>query len=106
MKNNFTDSIPKINFGNPLPEFEKEFNKLSKKKCKTLPEDLEVLKKAMRVKIPEHVSTQRINNLGESVKIPIYKVRQFRCKDIKKGVRSGFRIIYAFIEDSSTVIFV
>lgn len=87
-------------------EFKKECEKLSKRKCKTLPDDLEVLKKAMRVKIPEHPSTKRINNLGDSVKVPIYKVKQFRCKHIKKGARSGFRLIYAYISDSSTVIFV
>lgn len=87
-------------------EFLKDCNHFLKKKCTTLCNDLETLKKALRVKIPEHPSTKRITYLGESVKIPIYKVRRFRCKQIKKGSYSGFRIIYAYIDDSSTVSFI
>lgn len=102
---NFIDPNPDIKFGH-LKEFKKELKKFSKKKCKSIYEDIEILKKAMRVKIPEQANTIPISNLGGSVKVPIYKVRQFRCRDIKKGSNSGFRIIYAFIEDSSTVIFI
>ena len=82
----------KINF-RCTEEFKKELKKLSRKKCKTLPQDLEVLKKALNANIPEHPSTKRVNDLGSRVKIPIYKVRRFRCKQIKKGAYSGFRII-------------
>lgn len=69
-----------------VDEFDKELKKLSRRKCRTLIDDLETLKSAIRVKIPENVKTKQINNLGESVKIPIYKVRRFRCKQIKKRI--------------------
>jgi mRNA-degrading endonuclease RelE of RelBE toxin-antitoxin system len=95
----------KINFDR-VEEFDRDCIKLSKRKCKTLLDDLETIKKALRVKIPEHQSTKRINDLGELVKIPIYKVRRFRCRAIKKGSYSGFRLIYAYIEDSSTITFI
>jgi len=95
----------KINFKS-TDEFKKECRNLSKRKCTTLPQDIETIKKAIRVKIPEHPTTKRITYLGESVKIPIYKVRRFRCKKIRQGSYSGFRLIYAYIEDSSTVVFI
>lgn len=66
--------MKKINF-NYTDEFIKECENLSRKKCKTLRTDLEVIKKAMKVSIPEHHSTRRIN-------------------------------IYAYIPDSSTIIFI
>ena len=93
-----------INFRS-VKEFNRELNKLSKKKCRSLHEDIELLKSALHVKIPDSVHTIPISNLGESVKIPVYKVRRFRCKNIKKGSNSGFRLIYAYIEDSSTILF-
>lgn len=98
-------TLKDINFFQ-TPEFEKEIRKIKKKRyCYTILKDIEILKKALRVNVPEHQSTVRISNLGDSIKIPIYKVKNFRCKSINKGSRSGFRIIYAFIEDSSSIIF-
>jgi mRNA-degrading endonuclease RelE of RelBE toxin-antitoxin system len=95
----------KIDF-QATPEFEKEIEKIAKKGCRSVFEDLNTFKKALRVNIPEHQSTMPISNLGDSVKIPVYKVRRFRCRKIKKGAYSGFRLIYAYIEDSATIIFV
>lgn len=95
----------KINFDS-LTEFDKDCKKFKKRKCTSLLDDLEVFKKALSVNIPEHPSTKPINGLGQAVKVPIYKARRFRCRSIKKGSYSGFRIIYAYIEDSSTIKFV
>ena len=73
----------KINFDS-VPEFDNEFDKIVKRKCKSLVKDLEIFKKAVTVRIPEHPSTKAISDLGESVKIPIYKVKRFRCRAINR----------------------
>jgi len=44
----------------------------------------------MQVRIPEHCTTKRINGLGSTVKIPIYKVKRFRCAQIKKEQKVDF----------------
>jgi len=95
----------KLNFDS-VPEFDKEFKRIGKRKCTSINEDIEVFKKALSVKIPEHPSTLPISNLGETVKIPVYKVRRFRCRILNKGSYSGFRLIYTYIEDSSTIKFI
>lgn len=58
--------------------------------------------------LPNHPSgTVRISDLGEKVQIPVYKVKSFRCASLKgKGSRSGIRLIYAFIEDACSVVFI
>nr|QNO43679.1 hypothetical protein FICJDHNH_00019 [Methanosarcinales archaeon ANME-2c ERB4]QNO43966.1 hypothetical protein AECFJODE_00019 [Methanosarcinales archaeon ANME-2c ERB4]QNO50640.1 hypothetical protein PPJMCGDE_00011 [Methanosarcinales archaeon ANME-2c ERB4] len=90
-----------------VPEFPKELEKLSKK-CKSLNGDFGNFKKVLTKTMPNHVSgTVRISGLGENVKIPIYKVKHFRSIDFKgRGSRSGFRIIYAHIQNSEKVIFI
>jgi len=81
--------MAKINF-EYTAEFKKECRKISSKKCKTFPSDLNTIKKAMQVRIPEHCTTKRINGLGSTVKIPIYKVKRFRCAQIKKEQKVDF----------------
>jgi mRNA-degrading endonuclease RelE of RelBE toxin-antitoxin system len=50
--------------------------------------------------LPNHLNgTFQISDLGQDVKVPVYKVKHFRCKALKgKGVKSGIRVIYAYEE--------
>lgn len=90
-----------------VPEFPKELKKLSKK-YRSLNEDFEKFQKVLTKTLPEHTSgTFEISGLGANVKIPIYKVKHFRSRDFRgKGYRSGFRIIYAHVQDSQKIIFI
>lgn len=90
-----------------LSEFTHEFKKL-KNKYKTLDADFERFKKVLKAKLPDlPPGTVVINNLGEEVPIPIYKVKKFRCVCLKgKGSRSGIRIIYTFVDDAYSFIFI
>ena len=90
-----------------VPEFPKELEKLSKK-YKSLNGDFGNFKKVLAKTMPRPVSgTVRISGLGANVKIPIYKVKHFRSRDFKgMGSRSGFRIIYAHIQNSEKIIFI
>lgn len=84
-----------------VPEFSKDKQKL---RFGTLDEDLGVFKKALgpqRLKIRGAASgeipgAKRISGLGSSVTVPIFKARHFRCKALRKGSRSGIRVIYAY----------
>ncbi|NQE05989.1 hypothetical protein C5S32_08975 [ANME-1 cluster archaeon GoMg1] len=88
-----------------VEEFKKDLKKLNKK-YKSLNNDLksnfcEVLDLELPNRLP---GTFRISGLGEEVKVPIYKVRHFRCKSLKgKGSRSGIRVIYAYDNDEDKV---
>jgi len=57
------------------------------------------------LELPNHLpGTFRISGLGEEVKVPIYKLKHFRCKSLKgKGSRSGIRVIYAYQQDKDKV---
>jgi len=91
-----------------VEEFKKDLKKLNKK-YKSLNNDLksnfcEVLEAELPNRLP---GTFRISGLGEEVKVPIYKLKHFRCKSLKrKGSRSGIRVIYAYEnnEDKVTLI--
>ena len=87
---------------NELPEFSGDVKKLSKK-YRSLPEDLEIIKKVLVVYPDERPPfSYRINNLG--LKTAVIKVKKMACKSIKgKGVHSGLRLIYAFILDSNEI---
>ncbi len=89
-----------INF-EAVPEFQKDLDGLSKK-YRYLKEDFEkyrdVLNKTPINFIP---GIKRISDLGINIKVPVYKVTHFRSRDFKgKGSKSGFRIIYAYIQES------
>lgn len=89
-----------------VSEFSKDLKKL--KKFRSLCGDVERFKKSLTVQLPgELPGTERISGLGKDVKLPIYKVKNFRCTDLHgKGSRSGIRIIYAFIQDSNKIILI
>jgi len=88
-------------------EFNGDITKLSKK-YRSLPEDMEVLKKVLQSEGvgPRGDSIVRIGNLGSSVKHPVYKVRHFRCRSLGKGSRSGIRVIFGHKEQDNIVLFV
>lgn len=95
----------KINFVQ-IPEFERDLKKL-KKKFQSLDDDLDLLEKVINATFPELPrGAVQISGLGKTVRVPIFKVRKFRCKSVGNGTRNGIRIIYAYIEDSDTILFV
>lgn len=92
-----------------LPEFEKDFKRLSKK-FRTLEEDFKTF-----------INTQLnlfhkkgIDNKGvvliSGIGIPnpkIYKARKFACRSLKgHGVDSGIRVIYAYWEEEDKLEFI
>ena len=90
-----------MNF-NELPEFEKEFKKLSKK-YKSLPDDFEDLKKVLaispRLEILWENWIKRVPLWEKLEGVEIYKIRRFRCFSISKNSKdSGLRIIYHYHE--------
>lgn len=93
-----------------LPEFEKEFVKLSKKRFRTLPEDLEVLMntalEAYHKLNQDYGGIVQISDLG--ITYPeIYKVTKFACKSLKgRGAASGIRLTYAYFRDKDTIEFI
>lgn len=79
-----------------LDEFTKDLKKLHKK-FRNIGEDLEVFIKALKSEIPNQLpGTVQISGLGEEISVPIFKVRHFRSRDLRRGSRSGIRIIYAY----------
>jgi len=78
-------------------EFDSEFDKLFKK-FRSLKEDLDVLK-AVLLKYPRGYEPIVFRVPGLGVETEIYKVKNFRCKALNRGSRSGIRIIYAYLEE-------
>ena len=94
---------------NELPEFKKDFKKLSKKH-RTLPEDLETfINVQLKLYHKLNIDNDGIVRVSDGdIKYPhIYKVRKFACRALKgKGVRSGIRIIYAYYPNEDKIEFV
>ncbi len=88
-----------------LEEYKKDLKKLSKK-YRTLPEDIEVVKKVLFVNPKERPPFSfRIDNLG--VKTCVIKIKKIASKSFKgKGVHSGFRLIYAHFENEDRIVFI
>jgi len=100
--------MEKINFV-ATPEFNKDFKKLCKK-YKTLPEDLEIVKKAA-------ISIYHLNGIDNYSIFPIpgfcceevsaYKIKKFASRSFKgKGAKSGLRLIYLFFPRVRRVVFI
>lgn len=87
-----------------VPEFAKDVEKLCRK-YNHFEEDFELFKKALIASLPNHLrGTVRIAGLGHTVKTPIHKVRKFYSHDFKgRGAKSGFRIIYAHIQEDDCI---
>jgi len=88
-----------------LEEFGKDLKKLLKR-YRSLTEDLEVVKKVLRVQPKERPPfSVRISDLGLGT--CIIKVKKIACKSLKgKGVNSGLRLVYAHFEEEKKIVFV
>ena len=88
-----------------LSEFKKDLKSLLKK-YKTLHDDLEVVKKVLKVTPDERPPFSfRINSLG--LKTCIIKVKKIACKALKgRGVNSGLRLIYAHFPEEQRIVFI
>ncbi|MCF8361599.1 MAG: hypothetical protein K9G70_03160 [Prolixibacteraceae bacterium] len=88
-----------------LMEYKKDLKKLSKKH-RSLPEDMQTIKKVLRVSPDERPPFSfRIDNLG--ITTCIIKVKKIASKSFKgKGVNSGFRLIYAHFEQQKRIVFI
>jgi len=89
-----------------LPEFEKDVKKLVKK-YRTIEDDIDNFIRA-QLDLYHH---RNIDNGGvfevTGLKIGIcriYKAKKFACRSLKgTGVRSGFRVIYAYFEEQDKI---
>jgi mRNA-degrading endonuclease RelE of RelBE toxin-antitoxin system len=87
-------------------EFSKDLKQLLKK-YRSLKEDLETFINAQlfafhKLQIDNH-GLFPINNLGFDLP-QVYKAKKFACKALKgKGVRSGIRVIYAYISENDEI---
>ena len=88
-----------------LPEFQKDLKRLLKK-YRTLNEDLEIVKKDLNDEPGESPPFSfRIDNPG--IKTCVIKVKKIACKALKgKGVNSGLRLVYAWFESESRIVFI
>ena len=92
-----------------LPEFDKDFKKLSKR-FGTLEEDLKIFINTQlnlyHKQGKDNKGVLLISGLGITV-AKIYKARKFACRSLKgRGVDSGIRVIYAYWEDKDRIEFV
>jgi len=88
-----------------LEEYRNDLKQLSKK-YRTIPGDMEVVKKVLNVHPEERPPFSfRIDNLG--LKTCVIKVKKIASKSFKgKGVNSGFRLIYAHFEIEDKIVLV
>lgn len=86
-------------------EYRKDLKKLTKR-FKTLPEDIETLKKVIAVFPDEKPPiSYRVSNLGKSE--VIIKVKRIACRALKnKGSNTGLRLIYSYQEETDEIIFI
>lgn len=97
----------KISF-RTLDIFDREFRKLTKK-SPSLEKDFVDFQKFLEVS-PTGLGIgdiERIDQLGNEIILPIYKVRKFRCQSLSKNsTQSGIRIIYVYDASSDTIEFI
>ncbi|MFH1846530.1 MAG: hypothetical protein ABH869_03115 [Candidatus Omnitrophota bacterium] len=92
-----------------LPEFEKDFKKLSKR-YKTLEQDMQVfIEKQLNLTHKLGIDNKGVVEMsGLGIENPkIYKARKFACKALKgKGGMSGIRVIYAYYKEEDIIEFI
>lgn len=88
-----------------LTEYKKDIKDLSKR-YRTLPEDMEIVKKVLTVSPDERPPFSfRIDNLG--IETCIIKVKKIACKALKgRGVNSGLRLVYAHFKKEMRIVFI
>jgi len=90
-----------------LSEFDKELNTLSKKRLRSLNQDLDLFKQRILIKYPRGYppAVVAIDRLG--IEAEVYKIKHFRCRALKnKGSRSGIRIVYVYFPQEHRIEFV
>lgn len=87
-----------------VPEFDSEFDRLLKK-YRSLKEDLKVLK-IILLKYPRGYEPIIFRISGLGIETEIYKVKNFRCRALNRGSRSGIRVVYAYFEAKQQIEFV
>ena len=88
-----------------LDEFEKDLKKLLKK-YRSLNDDLQVVKKVLKV-YPNERPPFSFRIDGLIIETCVIKVKKIACKSLKgRGVNSGLRLIYAHFETEQRVVFV
>lgn len=86
-------------------EFRKDLKKLSKI-YRSIPEDLEIVKKNLEAE-PDSDPPYSFRIEGLKIKTCIVKVRKISCKSLKThGVNSGLRLIYAYLKEESSIVFI
>ena len=86
-------------------EFQKDLKKLTKR-YRSLPEDLEIVKKALYAE-PDADPPYSFRIEGLKIKTCIIKVRKISCRSLKtRGVNSGLRIIYAYFKNDFRIVFI
>lgn len=88
-----------------LDEFKKDLKKLLKK-YRSLNDDLEVVKKVLKVEPEQRPPFSfRIDNLG--IETCVIKMKKIACRSLKgRGINSGLRLIYAYFDTEQKIIFV
>ena len=88
-----------------LTEFKKDLKNLLKK-YRTLNDDLDVVKQVLTTAPEERPPFSfRIDNLG--LETCVIKVKKIASKALKgRGVNTGLRLIYAYFESESKIVFV
>ncbi|WP_447642845.1 MULTISPECIES: hypothetical protein [Chitinophagaceae] len=88
-----------------LPEYDKDLKKLLKK-YRTLTNDIEDVKKVLRIRPnAQPPFSFRIDGLGiESCVIKVKKIASDNFKG--RGSNSGFRLIYAYFQETAKIVFV
>ena len=103
-----SETMKKIKYGTTT-EFDKDFKKLCKK-YRSLPDDLEVLKKAA-------IELYHIQGIDNNTIFPIpdfctekvisCKVKKFASKSFKgKGAKTGLRLIYIYFPNEKRIVFI
>jgi len=77
-----------------VPEFGRELKNLLKR-YRTLGDDLEGLRRVLRIH-PRGYAPAIVRISGLGIETEIYKVKHFRCKALRRGSRSGIRVVYAY----------
>jgi mRNA-degrading endonuclease RelE of RelBE toxin-antitoxin system len=92
-----------------LPEFDKDFKKLSKR-FGTLKEDLKIfINTQLNLYHKQGIDNKGVLPIsGLRIAVPkIYKAKKFACRALKgRGVDSGIRIIYAYWDDKDRIEFI
>lgn len=88
-----------------IKPFKKDLKKL-RKRYRTLPDDLETLKKVLRVH-PEARPPFSFEISGLGLESCIIKVRKMACRSLPgRGSNTGLRVVYAHFEEEERIVFI